>query len=224
MFDLFRKKTWEDHFAAGRRSGEHGDFARAEACFREAIRLAPEQPYPHYELGFTLALMQRFEEAAAEFRGTDRLAPGFLLVQTDLSICEQILRGELSQESVERLRELQQIVDGGGVQGERACQIAREVIEAAPRCPQAHFFLGKALMLTAGAGAEQSLRRCLELEPDETTAIDAKTHLGILRRQAGAREEARRLWRSVIANHAGNPHVKMCEFVLLHDESPEAGE
>ncbi len=57
MFSFFRKsKTWKQHFDEGMAYGQASDFAKAEASFRGAIRLAPTEPYPHYELGYTLSL------------------------------------------------------------------------------------------------------------------------------------------------------------------------
>lgn len=66
----------------------------------------------------------------------------------------------------------------------QAAQLARQAVEIAPHCALGHFYLGKALLGTDKAAVEAALRRCLELEPDETTAIDAKKHLDFLRQLA----------------------------------------
>jgi Flp pilus assembly protein TadD len=134
-------------------------------------------------------------------------------------MCEQIISGHLSQQGLALLRELQHLTDSGGAQSSQAAQLARQAIEVAPQCAMAHFYLGKAILDSDSAGAEAALRRCLELKPDETTAIDAKTHLGTSRQQAGATDEARSLWRGVISDYSGNPHTKICVFVLAQNES-----
>jgi hypothetical protein len=44
--------------------------------FRHAIRLDPENPWPHHALGLSLARLGRFEEAASELAEAVRLEPG----------------------------------------------------------------------------------------------------------------------------------------------------
>jgi tetratricopeptide (TPR) repeat protein len=219
MFNIFRRKTWEDHFNAGMRYGSSSNLARAEASFREAARLAPDEPYPHYQLGYTLSLTGRYEEALPEFRRTNELQRGFFLVQVELFLCEQVLDGQLSQQGLQLLRALHQLTDRSEAQTVQAVKIAQHAIEVAPRCALAHFYLGKALLQTDPVKAEETLRTCLELGPDETTAIDAKIHLGTLRQRADDMDEARRIWRGVIADYPGHPLTTMCEFVLAHNES-----
>ena len=62
------------------------------------------------------------------------------------------------------------------------------------------------------SAAERALRRCVEMHPDDTTAIDAKFHLGLLRQQAGQDAEARRIWQGIVAGYPGDPHVKFAEM------------
>jgi tetratricopeptide (TPR) repeat protein len=94
--------------------GAASDFAGAEASFREAVRLAPEEPYPHYELGYTLALVGRHEEALEEFRRTEQLnGGGFFASETEIYVCEQLLSGSIDIKVAELLRSLQAIVDNG---------------------------------------------------------------------------------------------------------------
>jgi tetratricopeptide (TPR) repeat protein len=208
MGGFFKKsKGWEKFFEEGMRHGTASDFSRAEASFREAVRLAPEEPYPHYQLGFTLALVGRHEEALEEYRRTEHLFRGFFTVETEIYLSEQVLSGLISDEALNLLRSLQWIVDDGGAQSEDAVNLSREVIELAPECALGHFHLGKALLDRDPRGAEAALRRCIELEPDDTTAINAKDHLGFLRKQAGDEDEARRTWDAMASDHAGHPRL-----------------
>jgi Flp pilus assembly protein TadD len=202
---LRRSKGWEQHFEKGVQHGTAANFPRAEASFREAVRLAPAEPYPHYELGYTLSLMGRHEEALEEFRCTEQLAGPFFVVETEIYTCEQLLSGSIDVEVAEMLRSLQAIVDSGGAQGEEAVALSRKVTELAPDCALGHFHLGKALFERDPDGAEQALRRCIELGPDNTTAINAKWHLGALRERAGDEDEARRIWDAMASDHAGHP-------------------
>jgi tetratricopeptide (TPR) repeat protein len=211
-----RRKTWQDYFEKGMRRGEAADFSAAEASFRKAVTLAPEEPYPHYELGYTLALVGRHEEALQEFRRTEQLRRGFFLVETEISVCEQLLSGSIDSEVVEILRSLQHLVDGGDAQGEDAVTLSRRVIELAPECALGQFHLGKALFRSDPQAAEEALRRCIELDPDDTTAIDAKWHLGWLHQKAGYEDEAQRIWAAIAADYRGHLHTA---FPLMSADS-----
>ena len=92
-------------------SGAVADFAGAEASFHEAVRLAPDEPYPHYELGYTLSLVGRYEEALEEFRRAYELAGPFLLVETEIWLCEHVRNRSLDADVMGTLRELQWIVE-----------------------------------------------------------------------------------------------------------------
>jgi TolA-binding protein len=83
--------------------------------------------------------------------------------------------------------------------------LSQKVIELAPGCALGHFHLGKALFLSDPQAAERALRRCVELNPDDTTAINAKWHLGKLREQSGHEDEAQQIWSAIVANYRGHP-------------------
>ncbi len=213
---LFRRKpsTWEDYFEKGMRFGGASKLSEAEASFREAARLAPEEPYPHYELGYTLTLVGRHEEALEEFRLTEQLIRGFLMVETEIFLCEQFLSGSIDSSVLEMIRALQRLTDEGRMQSDEAVALSRKVVEAAPECALGHFHLGKALFERDPQAGEAALRRCVELHPDDTTEINAKWHIGALRRQAGQEEEARRIWREIAEKHRGHPGAAFAEMSL----------
>jgi len=203
---LFRKpKTSQEHFEKGMKYGAASDFSHAEASFREAVRLAPDEPYPHYELGYTLTLLARHDEALEEFRRTEQLSRGFFQVETEIFLCEQFLSGSLDAAALEMLRSLQRLADSGKAQSEETVAVSRRVIAWAPECALGHFHLGKAMLEREPTTAEEALRRCLELHPDDTTAINAKWHVGALRQQAGQEEEAQRIWSEIASDYRGHP-------------------
>ena len=71
----FKKRTeWKEHFDRGMAAGGAGDLRGALTHFRKAVRLAPLEPYPRYELGFTFFLLGEFEPALNELRATNELA------------------------------------------------------------------------------------------------------------------------------------------------------
>jgi Flp pilus assembly protein TadD len=198
---------WQDHFEQGMRRGGAADFSAAEVSFREAARLAPEEPYPHYELGYTLALMGRHDEALDELRRSEELSRGFFMVETEIWISEQALSGSIDESVVAMLRELQRIVDAGGAQSDEAAALSARVIEAAPDCALGHFHRGKALFMRDPAAADEALRRCIELHPDDSTAINAKAHVAILCELSGRNEEAQTIQQGILSDYPGHPHT-----------------
>ena len=200
-----RKKSWHDHFQEGIKRGSTSDFAGAEASFREAVRLAPDEPYPHYELGYTLALVGRHEEALEEFNRTQHLSRAFFAVETEIWMCEQILSGSIDASVLDNLRSLQALADEGQAQSDDAAALSRKVIERAPDCALGHFHLGKAVFEDDPPLAMEELRRCIELSPDDTTAINAKWHLGALLEEDGRQEDARALWDEIVSDYTGHP-------------------
>ena len=180
-------------------AGGAGDLEGALRHFREAVRLAPQEPYPHYELGYTLFLLGRFEAALQELRRTNELSEGFFQVQTELYMCEAVLAGVIDYECMVALRQIQHLTDSGQAQSQEAVLLSQEVIRRAPACALGHYFLGKALFAQDPKASEEALRHSLELSPDDTTAIDALTHIGSHKHAAGDTECARAIWSDVVA-------------------------
>jgi tetratricopeptide (TPR) repeat protein len=214
VFKFFRKsRTWKQHFEEGTAYGVASDFKRAEESFRQAARLAPNEPYPHYELGYTLSLVGRHKEALEEFAATDRLARGFFLVQTEAYLSKQFLSGAIDQEVLAKLRWLQRLMDTNAAMGPEALAVSQQVVAMAPTCALGYFHLGKALLGGDAPAAEQALLKCIRLGPDDTTAINAKFHLGILKRDAGQVDVASRIWSAIVSDYPGNPHTKFAEMM-----------
>jgi len=108
--------------------GGASNFRKAEACFRKAIRVAPNEPYPHYELGYTLAPLGRHKEALEEFEATDHLARGFFLVQTEAYLSGQFLGGAVHEDVLGKLRTLQRLMDTRAGASDDAVALSRQVI------------------------------------------------------------------------------------------------
>ena len=214
MFNFLRKsRTWKQFFDEGMAYGAASDFEKAEECFRRATKIAPKEPYPHYELGHTLTLLGRYKEALEEFETPDRLSCGFFLVQTEAYLCKQLLSGGISEEVLAGFRFLQRLLDTKAPHGDQLFAAAQQIVERAPTCALGYFHLGKCLMERDPVAAEEALQKCIRLGPDDTTAINAKFHLGILKRDAGEPEIARRIWTGILENYPGNPHTKFAEMM-----------
>jgi TolA-binding protein len=210
--DLRAMATWEQAFERGMQAGEDGDFAIAEQAFREAIALAPNEPYPHYELGYTLALAGKLREALVELRRTEQLHRGFFLVETEIYLCEKMIAGAFDGETFAALRQLMWRTDTGQHTTLETEQLARAVVERSPECALAHFFLGKAIFERLPDEGKAALERCIELYPDDTTLINARFHLGVLRQQAGAAAEARAIWQRIARDFADHPHAQLARM------------
>ena len=65
----------EDAFRRGAQAMHGGDAAGAEAAFREVIRLAPDLPDAHLDLGLVLAREGRLDDAVAQLRQALALDP-----------------------------------------------------------------------------------------------------------------------------------------------------
>jgi Flp pilus assembly protein TadD len=65
----------------------------AARYFEEALRLRPESPEVHNNLGLVLAQQGRLDAAAAHFREALRLRPGFQDAQLNLARAQALLGG-----------------------------------------------------------------------------------------------------------------------------------
>lgn len=218
---------WKVHFDRGVSAGEAGDLEEAVRHFTGAIELAPREPYPRYELGYTLSLLGRHQDALAELRRANELSPGFFLVQTEIYLCEQVLTRQIDEETLSKIRRLQRLTDAGSLASPEGVSLSRGVIEAAPRCALGHYYLGKALFEQDRVESESALRHATDHSPDDTTAVDAFTHIGLHREAAGDLDSAQRFWSDTLKRYRGNPHTEMIRTIMeqrgLGGERPEPG-
>jgi tetratricopeptide (TPR) repeat protein len=204
--------TWEQAFERGMQAGERADLVAAEQAFREAVALAPSEPYPHYELGYTLCLAGKLVEALTELRRAQQLHRGFFLVETEIYLCEKLLSRAIDVETFAALRNLMLLTDSGQGTTLQAEQLCRSAVDRSPECALGHFFLGKAILERLPDQAKAAFERCVELYPDDTTLINARFHLGVLRRLAGAPDEARAIWQRIARDFADHPHAQLARM------------
>ncbi len=209
-----KNEGWKQYFKQGMMHGNVGETAQAVESFRQAIALAPDEPYPHYELGYTLFRQGQYEEALQELRTTDALSPGFFQVQPEIYLCECVAAGKVGPDGLEVLRMLEQLADLGVAQSEEAVALSRRAVELSPSCALGYLHLGQALMDANPPIAEKALIHCLKLRPDDTTAINAKMQLGQIQQAQGNLAAARQIWQKVLDEYPGHPHAKMCQVLL----------
>lgn len=164
---------------------EAGDLAGAEACFREAVRVAPDFAEGHANLGFLLD--RRGEAAAAEscYRLSLQLAPA--CPETHLNL-GALLAGQKRFDEAEAAY--------------------RRAIALRPRAPAGWSNLGA---LYACMKREEDAERCYRaaLALDESHA-NARFNLGYLLLRQGRLEEGwscleARVWRTPLAAHLACP-------------------
>jgi tetratricopeptide (TPR) repeat protein len=79
-----------------RLAGESGDYRKAITLLEQACNLAPEWPYPVYDMAFTYLLMKDTENARKYYRKTVDLSPrGFFSAITAIDTLDREKRGDL---------------------------------------------------------------------------------------------------------------------------------
>lgn len=82
----------------GRAYGQKGNNELAIQNFENAIRIAPEWPYPYYDLAYTYLLSNKYKEAYKYYKITDELASrGFFTTKTAVHYLGKEQRGELPE-------------------------------------------------------------------------------------------------------------------------------
>ena len=82
----------------GRAYGQKGNNELAIQHFEKAIKIAPEWPYPYYDLAYTYLLNSKYKDAYKYYKKTDELAPrGFFTTKTAVHYLGKEQRGELPE-------------------------------------------------------------------------------------------------------------------------------
>jgi tetratricopeptide (TPR) repeat protein len=152
-----------------------GKLAEAVAAFKEAIRLKPDFPEAHYNLGLSLAAQKKFPEAVAAYREALRLKPD--LPQGHYNLGLSLAAQNKSAEAVAAFKEAIRLKPDDpeahfhlglslGAQNKSAEAVAafKEAIRLKPDFPEAHYYLGLALLqLGQFSKSLDALRRGHEL-------------------------------------------------------------
>src|SRR5439155_15834903 len=83
---------------------ENGDVARAEAAFREAIRIQPDYAEAHSNLGNALAEANRFDESRYHFETAIRFKPNYTAARFNYALAlARVRRYDEAQRQIEQL-------------------------------------------------------------------------------------------------------------------------
>jgi tetratricopeptide (TPR) repeat protein len=143
---------------------------QAEKEYLEALRLRPDLPDLHLELGQVYANSAQWPKAEAEFRVETKLQPG--KAEAAYRLGAALLQEGKASEALPELKRAN---------------------ELKPEMPETLYSLGKAASLSGDtATAEKSWLKVVELE--KNTSLAAQAHFGLagLYRKQGKAEQARR--------------------------------
>jgi tetratricopeptide (TPR) repeat protein len=179
------------------RKGAPGD--EVVAAFRAAIKMRPDYPEAHNNLGLVLIQSGKDDEGIAALREAVRLAPAYAEARTNLGAAltptdvetaikelEEAVR--LAPGSVKALFNLAVAYAASPAHGPgKGIEALEKVIELAPDFPRAHLALGKALLQDGKVTeAVSALQNAVKLEPD---GGEANYQLGLALVRAGRKED-----------------------------------
>lgn len=111
-----------------RQLGASGDYEAAIKALTEAQTLAPDWPYPTYDMAFTYLLMDDFDKAREHYRKTVDMSPrGFFTAITALDALEREATGDLPQGTYAAYMALEWISDPG-----QKARIVQQMTEELP--------------------------------------------------------------------------------------------
>jgi superkiller protein 3 len=162
------------------------DFAAAVDPLQKYIAQRPDEPYPHFQLGYAFAGLERLEDAKNEFSRAIALDPkmaaaylnlGLVLIDSDpASAAEAFRRAAELQPTESRPRFLAGFCLEHSGKLSEAVEQYRAALALAPKDYEAHFALGRVLLRTGdAAGAEEQFRAAIVARAD---AAPAKLGLG----------------------------------------------
>jgi protein O-GlcNAc transferase len=157
------------------------DFAAAIDPLQKYIAQRPDEPYPHFQLGYAFAGLKRLNDAKNEFSRAIALDPkmapahlnlGLVLIDSDPAAAAESFRHAAELQPTEsRPRFLAGFcLEHAGKLPEAAEQY-RAALALSPKDYEAHFALGRVLLRTGdAAGAEEQFRAAIAARADSAPA------------------------------------------------------
>jgi len=161
------------------------DFAAALDPLQKYIAQRPDEPYPHFQLGYAYVGLKRPADAKAEFSRAIALDPkmaaaylnlGLVLMDSDSAAAADAFRHAAELQPAEsRPRFLAGFSLEHAGKFPEAVEQYRAALGLSPKDYEAHFALGRVLLRSNdAAGAEEQFRAAIALRGDSTPA-----HLGL---------------------------------------------
>lgn len=169
---------------AGRQAGARGETKQALRLLTDAASLAPEWPYPLYDVAFTYLLSGDFAKALEYYGRTVELAPrGFFTALTAVQTLERERTGELPEGIYLAYTQLEWLQDAQVKEAR-----VREILSAAPTFAPAW----KELALLSAEESErfEAIEIGLNADPDPETRGILLINRAIVLFNRGEQEEA----------------------------------
>jgi len=168
-----------------RAKGESGDYDSAIKLLSEAIAIAPDWAYPHYDMAFTCLLQGNSATALSKYRDTDRLEPeGFFTTKTAVWSLEREENGSFPRGTYLAYVSLEWAEPGK--KKETIDRIVTNVPAFAP------IWKEKALLTDDLKQRLQWLDKALSLDPDPETQGICILNKAALLNNSGEKAEAQR--------------------------------
>ena len=157
------------------------DFAAAIDPLQKYIAQRPDEPYPHFQLGYAFAGLKRLDDAKNEFSRAITLDPkmaaahlnlGLVLIDSDPATAAEAFRHAAELQPTEsRPRFLAGFCLEHAGKLPEATEQYRAALALSPKDYEAHFALGRVLLRTGdAAGAEEQFRAAIAARADSAPA------------------------------------------------------
>ena len=195
----------------GRLTGQSGDYKKAIALLERASDLAPQWPYPTYDMAYTYLLMKDTENARKYYRKTLDLSPrGFFTAITAIDTLDREKRGDLPAGTYLAYLSLEWTDDP-----EKMAEIVPQLVKRVP-----DFAPGwEKLASLSNNDAEKLLatERGLAANPDSETKGILQVNKAMILERKGDREGAIRLLGELALNPASTYATEqLAKFTLAN--------
>jgi thioredoxin-like negative regulator of GroEL len=170
-----------------RQAGGAGDYKKAITLLERASNLAPEWPYPVYDMAFTYLLMKDAENARKHYRKVVELAPrGFFTAITALDALDREAKGDLPAGTYLAYLSLEWL-DGAGKKADAVSQLVKRVPGFAPAWKE------QAMQADTDAEKLAAIEKGLAANPDGETKGILLINKALIMDRRGDNEGAVRL-------------------------------
>jgi tetratricopeptide (TPR) repeat protein len=157
------------------------DFAAALDPLQKYLAQRPEEPYPHFQLGYAFAGLKRLDDAKNEFSRAIALDPkmaaahlnlGLVLIDSDPAAAAEAFRHAAELQPTEsRPRFLAGFCLEHAGKFPEAIEQYRAALAVSPKDYESHFGLGRVLLRTGdAAAAEEQFRAAIAARADSASA------------------------------------------------------
>jgi len=184
-----------------RAKGESGDYVSAIKLLNEAIAIAPDWAYPHYDMAFTCLLQGDSDEALSKYKDTDRLEPaGFFTTKTAVWSLEREEKGSLPKGTYLTYVSLE-----WADPGKKKETIDRMITNSPSFAP---VWKEKALITEDSQQQLQYFDKALSLDPDPETYGMCMLNKAALLNKSGQKAEAQRILEELSRSQTSTVNTK----------------